>query len=351
VISLDDCIEKLQSEDEADRIYAAEDIGYSNQGAGVNPLLARLPIETSRAAREAIASALSQMDHDSVILGVLDWLDSEDVFLRNQAVEILAIRVAKAIPYLGHAFRCGGSDRRKFILDILARSGDPKTDDIYDLALSDPDLKIVIAAIENLGNNRKTSYRQRVENLLSPDAHPMLLCVCLDTLACIGDTSSLDVVRTRFGDRSHMASCLRPFYLKLLGAKGRSTDAEEIADMMRSKELEATALNALTALRARYPGLQPPQNLADRLKQIALINEVTLYSYQATRMLGALPCGPEMLIFFERCLNGPNKMIRVAAVQSLHEAGSKEADALIRRFLDSEKDEEVRQALSVEGNE
>lgn len=37
------CIESLTGGDEADRIYAAEDIGYANQAAGVEPLLARLP--------------------------------------------------------------------------------------------------------------------------------------------------------------------------------------------------------------------------------------------------------------------------------------------------------------------
>ena len=50
--------------------------------------------------------------HESVSLGAIEWLDSEDVFLRNQAVVILRSRNANVIPHLEQAFRTGDGDRR-----------------------------------------------------------------------------------------------------------------------------------------------------------------------------------------------------------------------------------------------
>src|SRR3954452_25279948 len=107
MIELCECIDKLTSADEADRMYAAEDIGYANQAAGVDPLLARLVEEPSRAVREAIFGALRLIEHHSVIEGALQLLDSDDSFLRNQAVEILRGRGDRAIPFLDQAFQAG----------------------------------------------------------------------------------------------------------------------------------------------------------------------------------------------------------------------------------------------------
>lgn len=199
MIELRECIDKLTSADEADRMYAAEDIGYANQAAGVDPLLARLPEESSRAVREAIFGALRQIEHDSVIEGVLQLLDSNDSFLRNQAVEILRERGARAIPFLDQAFRAEDCDRRKFVIDILGRLGDAGTSGIYARALKDPDLNVVITAVESVGNARQAKFRETVAELISPGAHPMLTCASLEALTQIGDAASMDIVRARLG--------------------------------------------------------------------------------------------------------------------------------------------------------
>ena len=176
MIELRECVDKLTSADEADRMYAAEDIGYANQAAGVEPLLARLLEEPSRAVREAIFGALRQIEHDKVIEGALKLLDSDDSFLRNQAVEILRARGARAIPYLDRAFREENSDRRKFVIDVLGRLGDSGTSEIYARALKDTDLNVVITAVESLGNTRQTKFRgaradrRRVLNRCGPRA-------------------------------------------------------------------------------------------------------------------------------------------------------------------------------------
>ena len=344
MIELRECVDKLTSADEADRMYAAEDIGYANQAAGVEPLLARLLEEPSRAVREAIFGALRQIEHDKVIEGALKLLDSDDSFLRNQAVEILRARGARAIPYLDRAFREEHSDRRKFVIDVLGRLGDSGTSEIYARALKDTDLNVVITAVESLGNTRQTKFRATVEELISAGSHPMLICASLEALAQIGDASSIDAVRARVGPAGELPGYLRPAYLKLLGAKGRQEDVAEVAEMIGRDGLEASVLNAFTALRNRYGNLKLPDGLSRPLRDVVSRKNSPLLAYQAVRLLGGLLHEPAVFDFVERCLEDPEKSIRIGAGQSLREAGSEEADAALRRRLGSETDEDVLQA-------
>ena len=269
MIELRECIEKLAGDDEADRIYAAEDIGCANRPEGVHPLLARLPVEPSRAVREAIFAALFQIEDDAAIEGSLGLLDSEDSCLRNQAVEILRARGARATPYLDRAFRDGNNDRRKFVIDILAELADAGASGIYDRALTDADLNVVITAVENLGALRKTAFRERIENLVSPGAHPMLLCASIEALAQIGDSGSVNAVRQRLGEAAGMPGYLQASYLKLLGAKGCPEDMAEVVSLIGRDGLQGHVLNALTSLRSRFRGLGLPVVLARPLREVA----------------------------------------------------------------------------------
>ena len=344
MIELRECIDNLTSADESDRMYAAEDIGYANQATGVGPLLARLSVEPSRAVREAIFGALRQIEHDSVIEGALKLLNSDDSFLRNQAVEILRARGARAIPFLDQAFRAEDCDQRKFVIDVLGRLGDAGTSEIYARALQDPDLNVVITAVESLGNSRQAKFREPVAELITAEAHPMLTCACLEALAQIGDATSVDAVRACLGPVGELPGYLRPACLKLLGAQGRQEEVLEVAQMIGQEGLEVPVINALTALRNRYSNLVLPDSLSQPLRDVVSRKTSPLLAYQAVRLLGALLNEPAVFDFVGRCLEDPEKSIRIGAGQSLREAGSEVAIALIQRRMGSEADEEVLQS-------
>jgi HEAT repeat protein len=340
-----ECIEKLSSEDEAERIYAAEDIGYQNRPEGVPPLLARLSAEPSRAAREAIFSALRQIENDSVIHGAIALLDSEDSFLRNQAVEVLRARGAKAISDLERSFREGGNDRRKFIIDIVAKLPGPEASAIYELALADPDSNVVITAVESIGACGNTAFRERIESLVTAATHPMLLCACLEALAQMGEPGSVPSLRSRMGDHP-VPGYLLPSWLKFLGANGSPEDAAEIAGFLQVPAVEEFALNALTNLRARFPGLRLPPGAADSLRRIAESGRSTPVSYRSVRLMAALLEHREVFEFVSACLNGKEKAIRIAAAQALRETGSPAALAALAERRAIESDAEVLQTLA-----
>ena len=275
-------VRKLAGDDEAERIYAAEDIGYSNRPEGVAPLLERLPAETSRAVREAIFAALQSIDDDAVIEGAIRLLGSEDPFLRNQAVDLLRHRGDRAIAFLGQAFPKADSSRRKLILDVLACVDSPGTSEIYTRALADADLNVVITAVENVGNACKTEFRERIEEL-ALTGHPMLAGVCVETLAQIGDAHSLDLIRT--GDA--VADFFLPSYLKVLGANGNEQDLAETAEMLGSRDahLQASILDAIAKLRQRHPSAVLPESLLEPLQNLVRNGNSAVLRHRALRLL------------------------------------------------------------------
>jgi HEAT repeat protein len=338
-----DCIERLASSDEADRIYAAEDIGYANQPAGVRPLLARLRDEPSRAVREAIFAALLQIEDDAVIEGALELLDSDDSFLRNQAVELLQALGNKALPYLGRAFNEGERDRRKFVIDVIARLTDPAARDLLALALKDADLNVVITAVESVGNTRQCQFREQIESLISPEAHPMLLSACLEALTHIGDADSVSVVHTRFGSTESLPAFLWPSYLKLVGTKGGPQHLPEVVSFAGLQPLDSAVLNALTSLRNRCPEISLPSGLAQPLMDMARRNQGPL-AYQAVRLLSGLIHDRDVFEFLTSSLDHCDKVIRIGAIQAMREAGGERGQAILSGRLAQETDEEVLQA-------
>jgi hypothetical protein len=287
MIELDEYVRKLESVDEAERIYAAEDIGYANRAEGVPPLLDRLPAESSHAVREAIFAALESIQDDVVTEGAIRLLASQDSFLRNQAVDLLRHRGPRVIPSLSKAFPEVESDERKLILDVLAGLDGPGTSEIYDRALADGDLNVVITAVENLGNARKTEFRAHIEEAVGA-WHPMLAVACLETLAQIGNAHSLEVIRSSAG--GPIADLLLPSYLKLLGAHGGEDDLAEAAGMLESRgpHLQAPLLDAITMLRQRHPSALLPESLVEPLERIVRIGNSPILRRQALRLLEGL---------------------------------------------------------------
>jgi HEAT repeat protein len=335
----------LADNDEAERIYAAEDIGWANSADGVEPLVAHLPKERSRAVREAIFAALGRIDDDAVIAGVLPLLRSEDSFARNEAVELLRARGARAVPFLAEAFERGDRDERKFIVDALARIDSPAARPVFDRALCDPDVNVVIAAVEAAGSARRVEHRARLEALIGPSAHPMLAGAVLEALAEMGDCGSLDAVRAAFGGSEGIPGHLRASYLKLLGAAGSAGDCGELSLLMSLPYLETHAMNALTALRNRHGKLDLPAEAVMALKRIAGECRSALPGYQAVRLLAVAASQEGVLRFLGDALEHPEKGIRIGAIEALSESGSPEAGRLFQERLPREPDSEVAQLL------
>ncbi len=345
--SLTEYTEKLDCASEAERAYAAEDIGYLNIPEGVGVLLARLAEEPSRAVRDAIFQALIRIDSDEAIFGSVELLRSDVPEIRNQAVDVLRHKSERSLPLLRTVMREGDKDLRKLVLDVLTGLEARHASEIYTSALGDEDPNVVITAVENLGKLRVAEFRPRIEQLLLADSHPMLTSVCLEALAAIGDERSGTVVRRRFPDLAAAPDFLLASCLKALGAVGEAEAFAEVSQLLavRGRHLRPAILGALIALHQRFPETAATEGLRPALEAIIDNGDPPLSRYEAVRTLGFLGAHDDVHAFLVRCLSSPERLVRLGAIESLRAGARSDLDLVLAARSAEEADEEVREAL------
>jgi HEAT repeat protein len=346
--SLAEYTEKLNCADEAERTYAAEDIGYLNSAAGVPALFGRLGKEPSRAVREAIFQALTRIDADAAIEACVQLLDSDDPQIRNQAVDVLRHKGAQSIPFLKTIMYNGDKDIRKLVLDVLSEVHAGGSEAIYETALADQDQNVVITAVENLGKMRATAFKTRIEHLLEGDCHPMLVGACLETLVSIGDESSLGAIRRRFPNLAAVPDVFLVPCLKAIGALGTATELAGLLELLatRTSHLRSAILAALIAIHQRHPEEACGQALAPALVAVVEDGDPALCRYQAVRALGLLSARDDVYAFLVSCLASSERLVRLGAAETICAAKHPGWGPILAAHALEESDEAVLQALS-----
>jgi HEAT repeat protein len=345
--SLAECIGKLRGADEIERAYAAEDLGYLNAAAGVPALLERLGVEPSSAVRDAIFQALIRIDGDAPMEACVRLLGSEEAQIRNQAVDALRRKGARSIPFLEAAMRDGDKDVRKLVLDVLSGIQACDAGPIYALALSDTDPNVVITAVENLGRIRAVEFLSRIEDLLQPGSHPMLVAACVEALVGIGRESSLAAIRRCFPELATVPDFFLGSCLKAIAVFGGAGDFAEVAGLLpvRGPHLRPAILSALLATLARCPPPVPGETTLAALRAVVEDGGPPLVRYQAARSLGFWTAREDVCAFLISCLSSPERLVRLGAAECLRMAGGPEVEPVIAARALEESDEEVLQAL------
>ena len=348
MISLKEYAEQLDGSDQAERIYAAQDIGYLNDPSGVPVLLERLGKEPSRAVREVIFQALIRIDADAAIEGSIRLLGSADPQIRNQDVDVLRNKGARSILFLNTVMRDGDKNIRKLVLDVLSGSAASGTEEIYAAALSDPDPNVVITAVENLGKIRAGEFRSRIEDLLQPGAHPMLISACLEALVGIGHESSLASIRRMFPKFDKLPDFQLASCLKAIAALGSEKEFAEVACLLavRGSHLRPAILNTLMAIYPRCPSLDPSQSLLPELRTIIESGEPPLCRYHAVRMLGLWGARNDVYALLVSSLSSTERLVRLAAVEAIRSTEHPGLERVLAARLREETDGEVLEALN-----
>lgn len=343
--TLDDLLAKLESLDETDRVYAAEDLGYLNDSAAVPALVERLAKESSTAVSDVIFQALTRIEGEASIEATAGLLASEAARLRNGAVEVLRRKGDSSIPFLKRVMQEGDKSRRKLVLDVLSGGQASEANEIYAAALCDRDVNVVITAVENLGSIRAEEFRSAIEDLLQNDSEPMLVAACVEALVGIDNPASLTAIRRLFTGPAVLPDFFLPPYLKALAAFGKEAEFREVAKLLGERpRLRSTILEALLAIYPRCPSQDPPGDLLAVLRPVVEDGGAPLCSYQAVRILGFWAAREEFSSFLVSCLSSQDRLVRLGAAESLRGERHILEPVLSARALE-ESDEEVRQAL------
>jgi HEAT repeat protein len=345
--SIKEFAEKLNGSDQAERTYAAEDIGYLNDADGVPVLLDRLSLENSRAVRDVIFQALIRIDADAAIEGSIRLLGSEDPQIRNQAVDVLRNKGARSIPFLNTAMRDGDKNIRKLVLDVLSGIRAGGTEEIYTAALSDKDQNVVITAVENLGRIRAEEFRSRIEDLLQPGAHPMLISACLEALAGIGHESSMASIRECMHQFATQPDFQFVSYLKAIAALGSAREFTEVASLLYvcGAHLRPAILGALMAIHQRCPSIEASEILLSELQTLVESGDPSSRS-QAVRTLGIWSSRDDVFAILVSCLSCTDRLVRLAAAEAIRMSDRPEVERVLAAREREETDAEVLEALS-----
>jgi hypothetical protein len=245
--------------------------------------------------------------------------------------------------------RKGDKDVRKLVLDVLIGFQIGGVEEIYEGALSDPDINVVITAVENLGRTRAVHFRPKIEELLlAVGSHPMLTGACLEALVGIGSSLSLAAIRARFPELASLPDFFLVPCLKAIGALGTAGDFDEVARLFapRNQNLRHAILSALISIHRRYPAKAHGDVLLPAVRAVAENGDPASGRYEAVRALGYLSARDDVYSFLVSCLSSPERLVRLGAIEALRATERPALSSVLASRALIETDEEVRQALS-----
>ena len=142
--------DQLNAADPQVRRWAARDLLSYPEASAV--LLARLQCETEISVREVILTSLTRIGGPVAVAGLVDWLRSEDVQMRNEAIEAMKALPVEVAPIMGVLLIDEDSDVRIMAVNILESLQHPKVEEwLIDVIDRDPVVNVCGTAVDLLG--------------------------------------------------------------------------------------------------------------------------------------------------------------------------------------------------------
>lgn len=341
-------IANLTSEDEAARGDAAEDLGYSDAAEAVAPLVERLGIETSRKVRETIFSALERIDRPEVGMHVATMLDSDDAFLRNQAVGLLQRKGAAAVPVLLARMDDADPDVRKFVLDTAAGIALPEVEAIYEAAMRDKDINILIAAVESVGEQRKCQFKPAVEDVFLKATEPMLICAAFSALLQIGDSGSWRCILRRYPTPTSVPNWELGWWIRALGEFGAAGELEVFHEILKHHDgkVACDTVDALERFQVRHGRVAITEEFWKVLRETLPHVGGPEDKLQLLRVVGGFSEPPAIGDYLLALLGQSDQVTRLGAIEGIKRLGRPDLMPRLRECRAHETDPEVAEALA-----
>jgi len=345
-LGLEDLIKDLSSPDEKTRAFAAEDIAYDAYVEGIGPLLERLQIESSRFVREVIITSLKNMQGPELIVQVIPYLNSDDAFIRNGCIEILARQGEEALEALQDSLQSPDKDIRKFSLDTLFLIGTDRAAELIAASLHDADVNNLITAVEYLGRLESRNHVEAINHLFLATSNTLLRCTCLETLAIIGNEGSLQAVNQMYPDYPSISFLEKYSFLKFVAKMGTMIHLALIISLLEEKNslMHKEIINAIEGILQRSQLEELPTELLNALAQYldSPIREINKYEIL---ILISEYKNPDVLEILKKYLDPRNRLICLAAVEGMGQYGNPETKAELIRLKEEIDDEEILESI------
>ncbi len=349
-VDVENLLKQLQSGDESERIYAAEDLGDLLKAEFAIPLVKQLVVERSDAVKSAIVAALKQVDISLALEDIFVLFDSTDAFLRNAAVVIFGEGGEEAVAFLTSKLDHSDEEVRKLVLDAMFETGSPETIFVIRAGLYDDSPNVKITAVEYLGRLADSEAVPEMVELFHNNNEPMLRAAILESLAMVGDNVSIkDIIEDLIPDGE--IGAIDPIFLApLTELTSKTGTVEDIVGLASSiKDIELYGLDIcemVTKGLKRYPTLLNDtllrQQMVDIIKTVSTGEEAR---YQAVDCLLSGHKMEEVSVSILRELgtmlvDDPDSNMALPGVRLLAAAGENKK---IKEIIANTKDDDLRE--------
>jgi HEAT repeat protein len=166
---------QLSDPSSAARRWAARDLVSCPEATGA--LVLQLQQEDDSSVREIILTTLTQLGDELAVASLVGYLRSEDVALRNEAIEAMKLLPDEVAPIMGKL-------------------------------LQDPDPDVRISAVNILESLRHRQVEEWLTKVIEEDPHVNVCATAVDLLGEVGTTSAqvaLEKLKTRFPDEPYIS--------------------------------------------------------------------------------------------------------------------------------------------------
>lgn len=343
---MEDLIRDLSSPDEKTRAFAAEDIAYDAYLEGIGPLLERLQVEPSRFVREVIINSLKTMQGAELIAQVIPYLNSQDAFIRNSCIDILARQGEDALEALQESLHAAEKDIRKFTLDALYQIGTENAARLIATSFNDPDVNNLITAVEYLGRLELPDHAGPVNQLFLTTTNTLLRCTCLETMAVIGDEESLQFVNQMYPDYPSISFLEKYSFLKFVARKGTMIHLALIISLLEEKNslMHKEIINAIEGILQRHQLEELQADLLNALEAYIESPIREINKYEILILISEYK-NPDILNILRKFLDPGNRLLCLAAVEGIGQYGNNEAADDLLKLKETLQDEEIMESL------
>lgn len=149
-------VQALSAPDPLARRWAARDLAEYPESSPT--LVARLRVETEPSVIEVILTTLTRLANTPAVAGLVDCLRSEDVMLRNAAIEAMQQLPDEVAPLMERLLDDPDPDVRIFAVDVLESLRHPQVEDwLIHVITQDRHVNVCATAVDLLGEVGTTS--------------------------------------------------------------------------------------------------------------------------------------------------------------------------------------------------
>ena len=347
---MDELIKRLNSPDEAERLYAVEDFSAKSGPEVAVHLAERLAVEDSPLVRDALVFSLKKKDCTLAYDILFEMFVSPDAYIRNAAVGIFGAGGDDAVVFLTSRLDHADKEVRKLLLDALFETGTPDALLAIRAGLHDPEPNVKITAVEYLGALGDTESIDEMMNLFKRDSEPMLRAAILEAFSRMAKGEGVDKILAILNPEGDLYD-IDAFYLpQLLDLMAKSGELEDVVKVMKALPVNLYGediVRAVLELKKRFGDVLKNKDIYEKVVEIIENKEAKEEArYNAVECLissESSPVDAHTLYSLGLALVSESGFMLYPGVRLLSRSGLEDARERIKEICETTEDDDLKE--------